>query len=347
MWSVSKEGDVEKVRSLLARDFSIHESYADLVDRKRDAFLLTALNGRLGVLEALFECGCDGSERDLNGNMALHRMSYDPEIKPKPVIESLVLLQEHGMPLEARDLDEATALLSSAYHGKISIAECLLDHGADIHSADNAGYIALHCAAQEGHLEMLALLISKGAPLETRTKGSLLTPLYVSCFATNGSGESAKLLLQAGADKEATSDNLSCRPLHIATVQGNLEIVNELLAFGVEIDATSDGDANALHWAKRGGHWRIIEALLSKGANPTLRCNHVTRFFNAITHVRMPIYLQKIRRSVGNCWKMVRKLGERNKDEEKPEQGKFGSQDAQLEQDACRIPRLNMQHAWI
>ncbi len=335
--SASKEGNVEKVRSLLAQGCSIHESSEDFAEIDRDAFLLAARNGRLDVLKVLFEYGCDASKRSVNGNTALHLIGFDPEIKPKPVIESLVvLLLEHGVPLEARNADGDAALILSAYFGEISIAECLLDYGADIHSTGKAGHTALHfateeghyeivallilkganihstnnnshtalhwaaqrghykivalliskgadihstnnygwtplhLAAQKGHHEIVALLISKGAPLEARIRNPSYTPLHISCFAGNDSGRSARLLLQAGADKEAISGFDSQRALHIATLCGNLEVVNELLAFGVEIDAADSDGWRALHYAKRRGHWRILEALLANDANPWL-----------------------------------------------------------------------------
>ncbi len=269
--SAAKDGDAEKVRSLLAQGCSIHESSADLVDHERDAFLLAARNGRLDVLKLLLEHNCDVSKRSLNGNAALHLISFDPEIKPKPVIESLViLLLEHGVPIEARSSAGDTALVLSAHKGKISIAECLLDHGADIHSIGNNDYTALHRAAEKGHHEVVALLISKGARLELRSRKFSYTPLHSSCFAGNGSGKSARLLLEAGADKEAISGYYSRRALHIAALEGSLSVVKELLAFEVKIDAAAEDEYRALHYAKTWGQWRIIEALLAKGANPLL-----------------------------------------------------------------------------
>lgn len=370
--SASREGDVEKVRSLLTQGYSIHESSEDLVDPNRDAFLLAVRNGRLDFLKLLIQHGCDVSKRNLNGMTALHLISADPDIKPKANIESLViLLLDHGVPLEAKDPHLGiTALSTSAILGKISIAECLLDHGADIHSASNdgctalhnavladcykivvfliskganidaatktgvtalhiaaykghhevvalliskgvdissttkegctalyyaakeghyevvalliskgadissvnsSGFNALHITTEEDHHEVVALLISKGAPLEARTLKYSYTPLHVSCLAQNGSGKSTKLLLEAGADKEAVSSFGSRRALHLAAVQGGLEALNELLAFGVEIDAPSSNDWRALHHARYWGHWRIVSALLAKGANPFLR----------------------------------------------------------------------------
>ena len=372
--SASKEGDVEKVRSLLAQGCSIHGSSEGLVDPGKDAFFLAALNGRLDVLKLLLEHNCDVSKRSLKGHTALHLISFDPEIKPKPVIESLVvLLLDHGVPLEARNSSGSTALSASAYNGKISIAECLLEHGANIYStdknratalhraaekghhkvvalliskganihtadknratalhwaaekghhkvvalliskganihtadknratalhravekghqevvafliskganinsADKEGCTALHHAVLQGHHNVVALLISEGAPLETRTirvpGRPPCTPLQISSYTANGSGECAKLLLQAGAAKEAITGFSSRRVLHIAARRGNLEVVNELLAFGVEIDAEDSEWRSALHLAKFGGQWRILEALLAKGADALL-----------------------------------------------------------------------------
>ena len=276
--AASREGDVEKVRSLLAQGCSIHESAENLVDPDSDAFLLAALNGRLDVLKLLLEHNCDVSKRNLKGSTALRLISFDPDVKPKPVIESLVaLLLDHGVPLEAKNLKGHTALSSSVYYGKIFIAECLLDHGADIHCVGDGGYTALHVAVQEGYSEIVALLISKNAPLEARTTKHSNTPLHVSCLTGNGSGKSARLLLEAGVDKEAVSGFDSRRALHLAAGKGNLEVLNELLAFGVEMDAPAGNDWRALHYAKCFGRWRIIEALLAKGANPLLRNQYGNR----------------------------------------------------------------------
>ena len=374
--SASQEGGVEKVRSLLARGCSIHESSATLVNRERDAFLLAALNGRLNVLKVLLEHNCDVSKRDMDGFTALHLISIDPEIKSKPAIESLViLLLEHGVPLEARSSDGSTALVLSAYNGKISIAECLLDHGADIHSTDKRGYTTLHIAVQKdyyeivalliskganiysteengvttlyravkqghyklvalliskgvdihvpnsfgyttlhlavikGHHEVMALLISNGARLDTRTTVDSfnLTPLHLSCYGN--SGECTRLLLQAGADKESTSNLASKRALHMAAITGGLGVVKELLAFGVEIDAADDNDWRALHWAKRRGHWRIIQALLAKGADPFLLNKSGHRPSKSIWHPSAKISpwdkekCQKLLKDAEKAWK--------------------------------------------
>ena len=171
------------------------------------------------------------------------------------------------------DDNGCTALLHAADNGHHEVVALLISKGADISSTDNRGWTALHYAARMDYHETVALLISKGAPLEARTREWSYTALHLSCMADGVPGKSARLLLEAGADKEAASWFMSTRALHLAAEKGNIEVLNELLAFGVEIDVGDSDKWRALHLAKHRGYWRNIEALLAKGANPLLRDN--------------------------------------------------------------------------
>ena len=262
--SASKEGNAEKVRSLLAQGCSIHESSENLVDHERDGFLLAAYHGRLDVLKVLFEYGCDVTKRNMKGSTALHLISVDPEIKPKPVIESLVvLLLEQGVSLEARNANEDTALILSAYNGKIFIVECLLDHGADIHSISNGGLTALYMAAQNGHHEVVALLIAKGADIHS-TDNAGYTALYMA--ASCGHHETVALLISKGADIYST-DNAGQTPLHWAAQKGHHKVVALLISKGVHINSTNNAGYTALDMAASYGHHETVALLISKGAD--------------------------------------------------------------------------------
>ncbi|MDZ7630321.1 MAG: ankyrin repeat domain-containing protein [Gemmatimonadaceae bacterium] len=57
-----------------------------------------------------------------------------------------------------------SALIVAAMQGHTTIVEFLLDHGVDIAACD--GMTALHAASAGGHLETMAVLIDRGAPLE-------------------------------------------------------------------------------------------------------------------------------------------------------------------------------------
>jgi hypothetical protein len=56
------------------------------------------------------------------------------------------------------------ALIMAARYGRYAVVEYLLDAGVDVAASD--GMTALHWAAGGGHLDMMKLLIQRGAPLE-------------------------------------------------------------------------------------------------------------------------------------------------------------------------------------
>lgn len=59
-------------------------------------------------------------------------------------------------------------------------------------------------------------------------------------------------------------------PIADAAMQGNLELVDELLGNGLEVNATQADGSTALHWAAYHGDPDLAELLLSAGADPNL-----------------------------------------------------------------------------
>ena len=66
--------------------------------------------------------------------------------------------------------------------GDIEQVEQALQEGLDVNSADEEGYSALHAAAENDHLEVVKLLVSKGADVDHR---SIYTALELAEMAGN------------------------------------------------------------------------------------------------------------------------------------------------------------------
>jgi len=66
--------------------------------------------------------------------------------------------------------------------GDIEQVEQALQEGLDVNSADEEGYSALHAAAENDHLEVVKLLVSKGADVDHR---STYTALELAEMAGN------------------------------------------------------------------------------------------------------------------------------------------------------------------
>jgi ankyrin repeat protein len=58
--------------------------------------------------------------------------------------------------------------------GELAEVEKSLANGADINSADEEGYSALHAAAENGYLDVVKLLVGKGADVQHKTQYTAL-----------------------------------------------------------------------------------------------------------------------------------------------------------------------------
>jgi ankyrin repeat protein/serine/threonine protein kinase len=213
-------------------------------------------------------------------------------------IEVLQALLDLGLDPKLADAQDPSALYQACLRANnLAVIRLLLDRGADPHGRAGTK-TPLHAAAGVGDLEVAVLLLDKGAPLEAADDAGR-TPLLVACAARSTKvalellrrGASAQALDQyeQGAVRlaaEADSDELVTRlaahgapvdqvgyfyettPLHEAAGRGHLEVVTALLAAkaGPNLQA-QDGDT-PLHRAASNGRAEIVAALLAGGADP-------------------------------------------------------------------------------
>lgn len=143
-------------------------------------------------------------------------------------------------------------------------------------------------AAGVGRAETVRVLIARGADLNAQSYSG--TPLEVA--AAHGFLEIVRLLWEAGADPEPNplvralkhnrlevalylvQQGAAPLGLELAAFQGMTEVVRELLARGVEVDAVCDHlqgldlrKFTALQAACRAGHWEVVELLWRAGAS--------------------------------------------------------------------------------
>jgi ankyrin repeat protein len=82
-------------------------------------------------------------------------------------------------------------------------------------------------------------------------------------------------LLEVGADVNASEDSYGFTALMAASKKGNFDTAKILLEKGANLNATSDQDVHlgetALILASRKGHLNLVELLLSNGADKEIR----------------------------------------------------------------------------
>ena len=119
--------------------------------------------------------------------------------------------------------------------------------------------------AGDGELSEVRRLLSLGVnPNAIDDDGE--TALHIA--AINGHVEVVKMLLAAGADLEVKGGIFGMTALIYATNQEHAEVAKILLSAGADVNAVGTFGSTALMNAAAGRHTEIVKMLLSAGANP-------------------------------------------------------------------------------
>ncbi|KAL2842090.1 ankyrin repeat-containing domain protein [Aspergillus pseudodeflectus] len=153
------------------------------------------------------------------------------------------------------------ALVAACTQGHISVANLLLDAGADPTPA-------LLCRFAEDFDHVAQLLIDRGANIDARPSGySLESGTALETASMDGHVRIARALLTAGADPNI-SDSISGCALQRASAGGHMGVVELLLAHGANVDL-HDGLLHCPLLAAAGTRkYDIVRFLLAHGADP-------------------------------------------------------------------------------
>jgi len=125
------------------------------------------------------------------------------------------------------------------------------------------GYTVLLHASEEGHAEVVAMLLAKQGVDVNQAADDGVTPLYIA--SQEGHSEVVSMLLaKQGVDVNQAADD-GCTPLYIASQEGHSEVVSMLLAKqGVDVNQAMIDGSTPLYIASQEGHSEVVSMLLAK-----------------------------------------------------------------------------------
>ena len=155
-------------------------------------------------------------------------------------------------------------LLKSIRENNVIKVDTLLRAGADVNRKErNDGMAPLHVAASEGQVAIAKMLLDAGADKNAKDSDNQ-TPLQIAAF--NGELEIVKMMLDAGADVN-THDDQGRSALHDASEEGRTAIVKLLLDAGGLVNERDNNDDTPLHHSVRNGRVETVKLLLDAGAD--------------------------------------------------------------------------------
>lgn len=169
-------------------------------------------------------------------------------------LEAVKFLTEHGAEPDLSQLTKSTALHAAAFYGHADVVRCLLESGADYRIKNAAGNTAEEEAENED-VEQVFIELKQSAYVRVAAN-------ELNWFYENG--------LTQHQDIEYFAQRQTL--LHCASKKGYFDMVRWLVEQrSANMDLVDFNGNSALHLAAYGGHTDIVNYLLDRGCDSTLK----------------------------------------------------------------------------
>jgi uncharacterized protein len=170
-----------------------------------------------------------------------------------PALAAALAAQRHDLdPFEAACLGD-----------RERVAQRLAEQPQALNAASPDGFSVLGFSAFFGHVELLRDLLARGADVHAASRNAMkVQPLHSAAAQSDRvkAAELCRMLLAAGADPNAQQQG-GYVPLHEAALNGNLPLVEALLAHGADPTLGNDQGVTAIELARGKEHVAVVARL--------------------------------------------------------------------------------------
>jgi len=149
---------------------------------------------------------------------------------------SAAFAQSRPANVNQRAVDGSTPLQWAVYEGNVAEVQRLIKAGANVSLANNYGATPMSLAAEAGNTEIIKMLLQAGADVESANADGQTALLAVS---RTGNVEAAKLLVERGAKVDAKEKFGGQTPLMWASARRHPKMMEYLISKGANVNAPS------------------------------------------------------------------------------------------------------------
>lgn len=209
LMNASRDGDISAINRALDRgDIEINQR----TSKGKTALMLAGANGHTDAVKLLIERGADVSLQDVYGTTALIVSATGGKA------DNVSLLLKHGANPLWKDSSGGSALDNSTFFGHTATVKILLDSIPVL--PKDVGEELMMLAAGLGHKDITLALLDKGVSANARGAKKRTAIMAAIAFEKP---ESAKILLEHGADPSATDED-GVNALQLAKEKDNKEM---------------------------------------------------------------------------------------------------------------------------
>uniref|UniRef100_A0A8D2LCI5 Ankyrin repeat and sterile alpha motif domain containing 1B n=1 Tax=Varanus komodoensis TaxID=61221 RepID=A0A8D2LCI5_VARKO len=196
-----------------------------------------------------------------------------------------------GPNINCTDSSGYTALHHAALNGHKDVVIKLLQYEASTNVADNKGYFPIHLAAWKGDVEIVKILIHHGPSHSRVNEQNNENETALHCAAQYGHSEVVAVLLEELTDPTIRNNKLET-PLDLAALYGRLQVVKMIINAYPNLMSCNTRKHTPLHLAARNGHKAVVQVLLEAGMDVSCQTEkgsalHEAALFGKVDVVRI------------------------------------------------------------